>query len=139
MSARRIWFLLRKLDEQDSLFFPIVVDVEEHEPVLFGASIPGLDGRLAAMGRTAEEAEHNAVAMFRDIVDLAFDKRIPLSKELGEGVPFRRVNVTFAKADEFFASFLEALTSIHETDEQEWRSIPTTALVAAAASSAVGA
>ena len=137
MTARRVWFLLRRIDEQDSLFFPLVVDIEEHEPALFGASIFGLDGRLAAMGRTAEEAEGSAVAMFKDIVDLAFEKNVPLGKELGERVPFRRVKVTFEKADEFFADFLEALSSSQV--EEEWRSVPTTALVAAASPAVGGA
>ena len=127
MTGRRIWFLLRRF-EADSILFPIIVETAEDEAALFGASISGLDDRLAAMGRTVEEAERNAVEMFKDIVDLAIEKNTPLGHELGQGVPFTRLNYSFENAQAFFDELKATLR--FGSEDEEWRLVPTTALVA---------
>jgi hypothetical protein len=131
MTGQKFWFLLRRLGESETLFFPIVVRVEEDEPALFGAEVLGLEGRLIAMGRSGEEAESDAITLFQAIVDDAIEKHEPLGRELGNGVAFSRVNLPLEQAGKALAQIVKTLSTL--TPNEEWSSAPMHAVIAASA------
>ncbi|MEK6373406.1 MAG: hypothetical protein AABO58_12000 [Acidobacteriota bacterium] len=121
--------MLRKYDEKSSLFFVPHVHIQEDAPALFTASVVGLENRMAAAGNSVDEAESNAIEMFQVLIDYSIENKTPLSSQLGAEVPFTVVPVTLEKGSEFFAAFFAALVNAVSTAE-EWRSVPTTVLVA---------
>jgi hypothetical protein len=129
----RIWLLLRKLDEQKSLFFTLLVRIAEDEPAVFGATINGLENRMAAAGQSLYEAELNAVEMFKGLIDYTLEtSRVPLGFELGQTFPYVVVPVKLEQADAFFEAIENAVKSAADDNEPEWRSVPTSLLVASA-------
>jgi hypothetical protein len=128
----RTWLLLRQLDEQTSLFFTVPVHTEEDEPAVFGATIAGLENRLVAAGQSFYEAERNAIEMFKGLVDYTLEtSRVPLSFELGETFRYVTVPVKLKEVDILFDAVMDAVKSgMLSEDDQEWRSVPTSLLVA---------
>ena len=122
MTERSSWMLLRRLGRQESLFFPIVVEIEEDEPALFGATVLGLETSLIAMGRSPEEAEQNALALFKDRVDFTIHEKRPICEGLSNSIAFKKLNFDLEKAakllDEFLASVEQA------SIEDEWHLTP---------------
>ena len=128
MTTHRTWLLLRRLDDEKSLFFVPHVRVDEDRPAQFSASVVGLENRMLAAGCSIDEAEGNAIDMFQVLVDHAIESNAPLGFELGD-VAFSVVPVTFKQAGQFFAAFDKFLSAANAAGE-EWRSVPTSVLVA---------
>jgi hypothetical protein len=104
----------------------VQVTVEEDEPNLYGASIQGLDERVAAMGVTGDEAERNALELFQGIVDDALDAGTSVAYAIGE-MPYMTADFHVAKAAEFFKLIqnldLRDLDSAAD-DDDGWRGVP---------------
>jgi hypothetical protein len=128
--THRLWLLLRRVDEKTCLFFAPSVCIQEDEPALFSAAIAGFENRMAAAGRSIEEAESNAIDMFQVLIDYSIEHKKPLGFELGTAVPYRVLPLRWEKAAEFFEAFTTALLSGVSHQMQEWHSVPTTLLVA---------
>ena len=131
-TIHRNWLLMRKLEEKKSLFFSVLIRIKEDEPALFGATVDGLDNRLAAAGESVDEAESNALDMFRGLVDYTLDKRIPLGNELGSPIPYLVVPIGLDQAEAFFDGIKEAMNAAAADELEEWRTVPTSVLVASA-------
>ncbi len=120
----RLWWLVRGIDKRQSFVFPVQVTVEEDEPNLYGATIPGLEDHMAAMGRTAEEAERNAIELFQATVDDALDKKASVSHAIGSS---RSMTADFpvSKADEFFKLIHDLdFRELDSDDDEGWRGVP---------------
>jgi hypothetical protein len=118
----RLWWLVRGIDERQSFIFPVPVAVEEDEPNLYGATIPGLEDHMAAMGRTAEEAERNALELFKASVDDALEKGTSVSYVIGSD-QYMTADFPVTKADEFF-KLIHNLELRDLEDEETWRGVP---------------
>lgn len=125
-ATSRVWWLVRGIDTFRSFVFPIQVTIEEDEPNLYGASIPGLEDQIAAMGRTGDEAERNALELFQGIVDDALDKGTSVAFAINS-MQYMTANFPITKADEFFKAIenldLRELDSASE-DDDGWRGVP---------------
>ena len=118
----RLWWLVRGIDENRSLIFPVHVTVEEDEPNLFGATIPGLEDHMAAMGRTPDEAEQNAVELFQATVDDALAKDTSVSFAIGSQ-QYMTADFPVIKADAFFRQ-IHNLNLRELAIDDEWRGVP---------------
>lgn len=116
---------MRGLDPQRSVLFFVLVLIEEDEPGLYGAIIPGLENRLSAIGTSAREAESHAMELFRDLVDAAVEDGTPLSNVLPTTVPFKSIDEGIDQADAVFEHIEQFIEDSASIVAGEWRESPT--------------
>lgn len=121
MSTNRVWWLVRGIDKAQSFLFPVQVTVEEDEPNLYGAAVQGMEEHMAAMGRTASEAERNALDLFKAVVDDALDRKASLAVVLGKDFGYHIANFPVTQAATFFSA-IHDLETLHDSDE--WQGVP---------------
>ena len=128
----KFWMLARKKNEQSTIVFFTLVkterdldSAEDHH----AATIAGLEDRLVATGRTADEAEDAAIDLFRDLIDDAIENssapaRTAISECLNGGVPFVEADKPLSKAEELFEEFGrlldEKIRGLERDDSEEW-------------------
>lgn len=128
----RVWYLMRGTSPTESVFFIPMVMVEEDDPGLFGATLRGLENRVVAMGATADEAEHQAIELFKGMIDHAITTNAPLEPLIGSGVFMNRVPIPLQNARTFFDMFDKLAKGSTDrliepsTDDDAWRFAPVT-------------
>ena len=117
---------MRGLGPDASLFFPVVVvEAEEDEPALYGASVAGFENRMVAMGHSEDEATENAIGLFQGMVDHALKQKKPLSDVLGD-VFFKHLPYPVTEAKTVFKLWKEIEDEETEDgSEDSWTQLPT--------------
>lgn len=124
----RLTLLARRMTDAETLFFPVVVVVDEDEPALFSATIAGMERQVIASGISEDDAAHDAIETFMDIIDLAIQRKLPLTKVVKQASPFKRLAVPFSGANKVFESFermIEAKTESALT-RTDWTQVSAT-------------
>ena len=120
----RFTLLARVLSEQETIFFPLIVTVEEDQTALFSATVAGLETKIFASGASEDEAADEAVDLFRDIVDTAIEQDLPLTRVLGK-VTFKKVQIAPDGAYNLFQT-LQGIVDSAVKKTEHWNQINAT-------------
>lgn len=108
---------MRGIDRHSSLLFVVPITIEEDEPGLFGAAVDTMKDRMAASGRTPEEAADNACRLFRGMVDSSLARKVSI--QFATGLQAMPLKVPISEAPKVFA-LLDEIDAIEEEQETNW-------------------
>jgi hypothetical protein len=125
-SELRFTCLARGITKDETIFFPLAMTVAEDGSAVYSACVLGMEDRIIATGRTVDDATHEALELFKSIVDTALDQNLPLSKVLGP-MQFQRLDVPITKAGGVFRALTEligrALDATGHDDDGQWEQV----------------
>jgi len=77
------------------------------------------------MGTTPRDAEHQAVELFKGIVEAAIEDKQPLSAVLPGAVPFKTLPLPISEASKVFEEIEKIIDGNAVEADTAWRGIPT--------------
>lgn len=110
---------MRGLDGESSLLFSVPITVEEDEPGLYSGAVETMRDRMAASGRSPEEAAANAGLLFQATVDDALARNT--SVEFATGVQALTVKVAITEASKFFEMLESTIAEMDRQEHRRWR------------------
>jgi hypothetical protein len=105
----RHWWVFRESGERRTLLFPIYVEIDQDREDLYGATVAGLEDRIAGTGKDAAMAERAALQLFCDLIDYGEEKG-QLEEFIGK-VQLQRLPMSFDEVDDFISESQRILNS----------------------------